>query len=150
MAKRDNSDESHIIDLCDRVLCRKAARQHRFDFLRGDLIRKTVRGVMLPVDAYYEDIALVIEFMESQHSIPTAYFDKPDKITVSGVPRGEQRQKYDERRRKVLPSHGIKLVVLDVSLFATTGKERKKLRRDAAPDAAHNERIIREKLARFL
>ena len=146
VAKRSSSDESYIIDRCDRVLCRKAKRQHRFDFLRGDPSPKNGQGAKLPVDAYYEDIALVIEFMESQHSIPTAHFDKPDKMTVSGVHRGEQRRKYDKRRRKVLPSHGIKLVVLDVSQFSTTGTGRKKLRRDQDYD----ERVIGKKLARFL
>jgi hypothetical protein len=42
-------DEAYIIDLCDRVLGRKAVRQHPFDFLRGD------PGRPLRVDAYYPD-----------------------------------------------------------------------------------------------
>lgn len=48
-------DEAYIIDICDRVLDRTASRQHRFTFLLGDT------GTPLPVDAYYEDPALVVE-----------------------------------------------------------------------------------------
>jgi hypothetical protein len=65
---RVSSDEHYIVDLCDHVLGREARRQHTFEFLIGDLGRHGRRGKRLPVDAYYEDLALVIEFMESQHS----------------------------------------------------------------------------------
>ena len=132
-------DESYIIDLCDRVLSLKAKRQHRFDFLRGD------SGIRLPVDAYYEinvDRRLVIEYREMQHSEPVAFFDK--RMTCSGCNRAEQRRRYDELRKKVLPQHGIRLVELDYCLFQHSG--RKRLKRDATKDQA----VIREKLSEFL
>jgi hypothetical protein len=99
---RVNSDESYIIDLCDQVLNAKALRQHRFLFLRGDT------GISLPVDAYYPELNLVIEYCEKQHTEPVKFFDK--RQTASGVSRGEQRKIYDQRRRDVLPEHGLVLV----------------------------------------
>ncbi|MBL0136236.1 MAG: hypothetical protein IPP79_20800 [Chitinophagaceae bacterium] len=101
-AGRKNSDEYYIIDLCDQHLGIKGSRQHRFDFLLGDSGRK------LPVDVYYESLNLVVEFNEQQHSKSIKHFDKPDKITVSGVNRGMQRKMYDKLKRTVLPKRGIR------------------------------------------
>jgi len=106
---RANSDENYIIDLCDEVLKMKALRQHRFDFLTGD------SGKKLPVDAYYPSLNLVIEYREKQHTEAVPIFDR--RHTVSGVSRGEQRRLYDERRRLVLPRHGILLVELGYDDF---------------------------------
>ena len=52
---RMDSDEYYVIELCNEVLGLKASQQHRFDFLVGD------SGTKLPVDAYYEDLNLVVE-----------------------------------------------------------------------------------------
>lgn len=106
---KKQSDEVYIIDLCDEVLKLKASRQHRFDFLRGDT------GVKLPVDAYYPRLNLVIEYYERQHTEAVPHFDK--RMTVSGMNRGEQRKRYDERRRIELPKNGIKLIIFNYSEF---------------------------------
>jgi hypothetical protein len=98
-AERKRSDESYVIDLCDEVLKQQALRQHRFDFLRGDT------GTKLPVDAYYQTLNIVVEFMERQHTEQVKFFDR--RQTVSGVGRGEQRKLYDQRRREVVPQNGI-------------------------------------------
>lgn len=106
-----NRDEDYVLDLCDEVLNIKGSRQHKFDFLVGDSGRK------LPVDVYYVSLNLVIEYREYQHSNEVKFFDKPDKITVSGVSRGEQRKIYDQRRRDILPNQGIKLIEIDYRHF---------------------------------
>lgn len=111
-ASRKQSDESYVIDLCDEVLKQKAIRQHRFYFLRGDA------GTRLPVDAYYPKLNLVIEFRERQHTEEVKFFDR--KQTVSGIGRGEQRKLYDQRRRDILPKHGIKLIELGYDDFEHT------------------------------
>ena len=134
-SSRANSDEYYVIGLCNEVLKRKASQQHCFGFLLGDTGRK------LPVDAYYADLNLVIEYYESQHTESTPFFD--NKKTVSGVSRGEQRRLYDERRRTELPKHGIKLIILRYSDFGTT----KRLKRD---NREHDIEVVRKKLAEFI
>lgn len=106
---RKNPDEYYVIDLCDEVLGKQAIRQHRFDFLRGDTGRK------LPVDAFYEELNLVIEYYERQHTESVKLFD--DRLTVSGVPRNIQRRIYDNRRKEVLPNHNISLVIISFNDF---------------------------------
>jgi hypothetical protein len=126
MAKRESSDEHYIIGLIDDYLGIKAQRQATFDFLRGDPKRQ---GRKLSVDAYYSSLSLVVEYHERQHSEPVTHFDKPNKITVSGVNRGEQRRIYDQRRQEVLPKHGISLVILDYREFEL--KKKRLLRTDS-------------------
>lgn len=117
-SKQSDSDENYVLDLCDEVLNRKGSRQHRFDFLVGDA------GHKLPVDIYYSDLNLVIEYREYQHTNEVTFFDKPNVMTVSGVSRGEQRKLYDQRRRDVLPKHGIQLIEIDYSDFNFDGRKR--------------------------
>lgn len=109
-------DEVYVIDLCDEVLGMNSSRQHRFPFLLGD------SGIALPVDAYYEKLSLVVEYCERQHTEAVAFFDR--KQTVSGVSRGEQRRLYDERRKIILPRHGIRLVNISYSDFEYDSQKR--------------------------
>lgn len=116
--RKQKSDEAYVLDLCDEILGQKASRQHKFDFLKGD------SGRRLPVDAYYGELKLAIEYRERQHSEAVSHFDKPDKMTVSGVHRGEQRKIYDQRRRELLPQNGIRLNEIDYTLFRYHGRKR--------------------------
>lgn len=109
-------DEHYIIDLCDEILKQKGSRQHRFDFLLGDQGKNGSRA-KLPVDVYYYTLNLVIEYKEVQHTKAVKHFDKPDKMTVSGMHRGLQRKRYDELRRTELPKHKIKLIEVSYDLF---------------------------------
>lgn len=130
---RADSDERYVIGLCDEVLGEPARRQHRFDWLLGDPGSAGTRGA-LPVDAYYPAHRLVVEYRERQHDYPVAHFDKPDVITVSGVHRGEQRRIYDRRRDELIPSHGLRLVVVRPGDLASN--ERGRLTRDRTGDLA--------------
>jgi hypothetical protein len=47
-----------------------------------------------------------------QHDESSPFFDKPEKLTVSGVHRGEQRARYDRRRKEEVPRHGLTLVIV--------------------------------------
>lgn len=111
---RSASDEYYVIGLCNEALGRRASQQHKFPFLLGD----TGRG--LPVDAYYPDLNLVVEYYESQHTEEVEFFNR--RMTVSRVCRGEQRKIYDERRRTELPKHGIKVVIISYSDFGASKK----------------------------
>jgi hypothetical protein len=112
----DIKDECYVINLCDQILGERALRQHCFDFLRG------VTGKMLPIDAYYAELNLVIEYHEKQHSESVSFFDH--RLTASGVNRGEQRRQYDERRRTVLPQHGITLIEICYSELKHSNQKR--------------------------
>lgn len=141
MGSRIESDEHYIIGLCDRALMLKAKRQHTFDFLRGDPGKRSPAGRPLPVDAYYEKLNLVIEYREKQHSEGVKIFD--NKLTCSGCSRGEQRRRYDQRRREVLRQHEVQLCELDYTLFQHSGRGR--LKRDAETDQA----AVKRELSRF-
>ena len=133
-SKVSDRDEQYVLDLCDEALKLKGSRQHKFDFLKGDA------GTRLPVDIYYEKLKLVIEYREYQHTNPVKHFDKPDKITVSGVSRGEQRKIYDQRRRDVLPENEIKLIEIDFTDFEYDSRNR--ILRDGEKDLE----IVKKKL----
>lgn len=128
-------DEDYVIDLCDEVLNLKASRQHRFDFLVGDT------GMPLPTDAYYVEHNLVVEYRERQHTESIGFWNK---MTTSGVLRDEQRRRYDQRRREVLPQHGIKLV--EISYADLPHNSQKRLLRDKDVDLEIIRRLISSKL----
>jgi hypothetical protein len=99
-------------------------------------------GRRLPVDAYYQELKLVVEYREKQHSEPVAFWDQ--RQTRSGCNRAQQRKMYDQLRETMLPQHGVCLILLDYSFFLHHA--RKRLKRDFAKD----ELVIRQKLSRFL
>ncbi|WP_124712869.1 hypothetical protein [Mycolicibacterium nivoides] len=140
MAGRANSDEHYILTLCDEVLGVPGVRQARFDWLRGDPTPRLPRGVKLPVDGYWPDLRLVIEFQEEQHSAPSPFFDR--RQTVSGMGRGEQRRRYDERKRILIPEHGLRLAVIEKSAFTLKSR---RIDRDHARDL----QVVRRHLAEF-
>jgi len=117
-----------VLDLCDRVLGEVGMRQHRFEWLLGDP-NKRGRRARLPVDAYWPGANLVVEYRENQHDRATPHFDKPDRLTVSGVHRGRQRALYDVRRENLIPLHGIRLVIVKPCHLEATA--RGKLRRNS-------------------
>jgi hypothetical protein len=129
-------DEDYVIDLCDFVLQLKAKRHHKFDFLIGDP-GKNGRCAKLPVDAYYEELNLVIEYQEKQHTEAVAFFDRRPG-------RREQRRRYDQRRRDVLAEQKICLVELGYDLFQHNSTKR--LKRNRVSDEVR----VRERLDAFL
>jgi hypothetical protein len=110
--RRSDSDEWWVLDLCDQGLGVNGRRHYRFDWLLGDRSAKTGRRAALPVDGYWEELGLVVEFAERQHDEARPFFDKPERVTVSGVYRGLQRRLYDERRKDLVPKNGLVLVVI--------------------------------------
>jgi hypothetical protein len=117
VAKRAESDEHYVLDRCDEILDSRGERQHRFPWLLGDASPNTGQRVRLPVDGYWPERNLVVEFQERQHTEAVRHFDKPDVMTVSGVHRGEQRRLYDQRKAELIPEHDIRLVIIDKAEF---------------------------------
>lgn len=130
---RANSDESYVIDLCESILGQPASRQHRFEWLEGDP-GQSGRKFRLPVDAHWPLLGLVVEYRESQHDAPTPFFDKPERLTVSGVHRGLQRALYDQRREDLIPAHGLQLLILRPTDLQSDSRGR--LLRTIEPDRA--------------
>jgi hypothetical protein len=64
-------------------------------------------------------------------------------VTVSGVHRGEQRRIYDQRRREILPKHGIQLIEISYSDF--NHDRQKKIIRDLIRDLEIVKMIIKQK-----
>ena len=126
---RDASDEFYVLDLCDQALAEAGRRQHRFDWLVGDP-GASGRCARLPVDGYWPAANVVVEYRELQHDHPVAHFDKPDRLTVSGVHRGVQRALYDARRDEFIPAHGIRLVVITPADLDATPRGRLRRNRD--------------------
>ncbi len=129
-------DEHYVLALCDKALRLKSKRQHRFRFLLGD----TGRG--LPVDAYCGKHQLVVEFKERQHFEAVRFFDK--RVVAGGITRGQQRRRYDLRRRRILPRNGVALVELLCTQFKCDS--RKRLKRDPKADME----VVRRALRRYL
>ena len=134
MGKRADSDEYYVLDICDDILKEKGIRQHKFDFLRGDTGRR------LAVDAFYPKRSLVIEYREKQHFEDVLFFDKPNKMTSSGVPRNVQRKIYDKRREDILPSKGILVVI--IPYFELDAKCNGKLNRNRENDISAIRKIL--------
>ena len=107
----------YVLDRIDLLLGKPGLREHRFDWLQGDPGQSgTTAG--LPVDSYWPDLGLVVEVYERQHDHPVGHFDKPDRLTVSGVHRGQQRRLYDQRRRDLIPAHGLTLLIVRTAHLA--------------------------------
>lgn len=130
--RRRDHEGGYVLDRIDAILGQASLREHRFDWLRGDPGR-TGRSAHLPVDAYWPDFALVVEVYERQHDHPVAHFDKPERLTVSGVHRGEQRRLYDQRRRSAIPANGLTLLIVRTSQLAVDRRGR--VLRDAEADS---------------
>ncbi|GHF91691.1 hypothetical protein GCM10018790_80990 [Kitasatospora xanthocidica] len=129
--RRANNDETYVMDLCDEVLQETGKRQYRFDWLRGDPGRNGRPGRRLPVDAYWPEHGLIVEYRELQHDKPVPFFDRPDRLTVSGVHRGEQRRIYDRRRDVQIPANGLRLIVLRPADLQANGRGRLRRHREA-------------------
>ena len=122
-ARPSTKDEHYVLDICDKILGHTSSRQHKFGFLLGDT-NSNGSAAKLPVDAYYDKLKLVIEYRERQHTESVTFFDKPDRMTLSGVHRGEQRKIYDERRRKLIPKNGLTLVEISYMDFNHDNQKR--------------------------
>ena len=125
MARRSDSDEHYVLSLADEFLGYQGERQKQFDWLRGGPSVKRPAGTTLPIDGYWPEHALAVEFQERQHSEPVPIMDR--RMTISGVPRSEQRRIYDERKRRLIPEHGIRLITVEQSAFSL---RRKRIARD--------------------
>jgi hypothetical protein len=94
-------DETYVIDLCDSVLGMKAERQKTFSFLLSDP-NKLGRRRHLPVDGYYEELRLVVEYHEREHSEPSGLRQEvPRRHSIELIVFTYQDFKHDSARRLI-------------------------------------------------
>ncbi len=116
------SDRSYVIDLCDEVLGKRASREHTFDFLRGDA-PDGKKGKYLPIDAFYPELGLAVEYHERQQITPLQPADSIGKSATLTQPGG-QRALYQTRRHDLLAEHKITLVELSYRDFSYAPSKR--------------------------
>lgn len=133
------NDENYLIDLCDEILGKKCSRQHKFSFLLGDFHKDGKTKTALPVDAFYNDLNLVLEFLQSDKTYKN--LDHADKKTISGVTREEQRILYHNRKVEGLKSKEINLIIIKYDLF--TLDENHKIIRNEERDLATLEKALK-------
>lgn len=104
---------SYILDLLAEILGEVPETEKRYPWALGDRSEKTGREVQLPFDAVWESRKLIVEVDEDQHRKAVAFWDKPHRLTVSGVDRGEQRRIYDHRKRAAARSQGYVVVEIE-------------------------------------
>lgn len=140
--KADHRDEYYVLDLCKQVLGPRMSHQATFDWLLGDASLKSGKQKPLPVDGYWPEEEIVVEYHERQHSEEVPFFDS--KITASGMRRGEQRKIYDARKAKELVKNGKKLVIIDYRDFGNS--KTPKIVRNFPEDLKVVEQLLRRAL----
>lgn len=58
-----------------------------------------------------------MEFYERQHDEAVAFFDKPERLTISGCIAACSGRLYDGRRRELVPEHGLRFVIITFDAF---------------------------------
>lgn len=105
-----NSDEYYLVNLCDEILGEEASRKHTFDSIVGNLHKRGKGRTKLPVDAYYEDLDLVIEFFKAQP-------ETQEELTEEEKARNEQITYYDELKKKRVLKMEFHFVEIKYSQF---------------------------------
>ncbi|MGO2777917.1 hypothetical protein [Glutamicibacter arilaitensis] len=118
-----------MLELCSDTLGLPCIGQQSFDWLRGDPSLKNGKRKTLPIDGYFEELGLVVEYHERQHSEAVPFFD--NKLTSTGMLRGPQRKLYDARKAALIAQHGLTLLVIDYRDFEN---KRGKIERDLGRD----------------
>ncbi|AXT52604.1 hypothetical protein D1818_17840 [Aquimarina sp. BL5] len=104
-----NSDEYYLVNLCDELLQQKASRKHTFDTLVGNLHKRGKGRTKLPLDAYYEDLKLVLEFFRKNKA--TDELDEKEKA------RRAQIKYYKELKKKAVLTKKLRLIEINYALF---------------------------------
>ena len=135
---RKDSDEKYVLDLVAEVLKEDYIWQKRFESLLGDPNIKE-RKAKLPVDAFFPDSNIIVEYREIQHYQSVSIMDK--RMTISGVCRGEQRKLYDLRKEQWAADNKITIII--ISYADLVHKKNGKLIRAKADDLVRLNDIIK-------
>ncbi len=129
-----NSDEYYLLNLCDELLKQKASRKHTFDTLVGNLHKRGKGRTKLPLDAYYEDLKMVIEFFKA--SKETDGLDEKEQERIAQI------KYYDELKKKAVLKKNLRLVKINYALFDCD--ESNKLIRNTENDTLVLQRVLKD------
>lgn len=104
-----NSDEYYLVNLCDEILGKEASRKHTFESIVGNLHKRGKGRTKLPVDAYYEDLKLVIEFRQVRES--------QEELSEQEKARLEQIAYYDDLKKKGVLKKELRLISIQHTQF---------------------------------
>lgn len=85
--KRTDSDETYVLDLIAEIIDENYKGQMKFDTLLGDPGKAGQRR-KLPVDAYFPEANLIVEYTEKQHSQPINIMDR--RMTIRILRQGDR------------------------------------------------------------
>jgi len=142
--KRTDSDETYVLDLIAEIIDENYKGQMKFDTLLGDPGKAGQRR-KLPVDAYFPEANLIVEYKEKQHSQPINIMDR--RMTISGVHRGEQRKLYDLRKEKWAADN--KMQFLSISYTDLAHKRSGRLKRSIEEDMIKIKNLIQKLIRGF-
>ncbi|MDN3666600.1 hypothetical protein ACFFU1_13855 [Algibacter miyuki] len=132
----ENSDEFYLVNLCDELLEQKSSRKHTFDTLVGNLHKRGKGRTKLPLDAYYEDLKLVMEFVKT--------IEEADVEDEKEQARLLQIKRYNQLKKKAILKKGLRLMEINYSIFECDDSG--KLVRNTEADIL----VLKEKLKDFL
>lgn len=103
----ENSDEFYLVNLCDELLEQKASRKHTFDTVVGNLHKRGKGRTKLPLDAYYKDLKLVIEFFRKSDEV----LDELEQARITQIKR------YNEIKKKAILKKNLRLLAINYASF---------------------------------
>lgn len=104
-----NSDENYLLDICDELLTQKASRKHTFDTLVGNLHKRGKGRTKLPLDAYYKDLKLVIEFFQKDK--PSEELDEKEQARVTQI------KYYDTLKKEAVLNKSFRYMKINYAQF---------------------------------
>ncbi len=106
-----NSDEFYLVNLADSLLQQKASRKHTFDSLVGNLHKKNKGRTKLPLDAYYEELKLVLEFFKDEEDVNFNKLSEKEQAIIT------QRKYYDQVKKEAVRKKDLQLLEIRYSQF---------------------------------
>ncbi|WP_298426846.1 hypothetical protein [uncultured Kordia sp.] len=129
-----NSDENYLLDMCDELLDQKASRKHTFDTLVGNLHKRGKGRTKLPLDAYYKDLKLVIEFFQKEKNFED--LDEKEQARITQI------KYYDELKKEAVLNKKFRYMKINYAQFECN--ENGKLIRNTENDTIVLKNILKD------
>lgn len=129
-----NSDENYLLNLCDELLDKKASRKHTFDTLVGNLHKRGKGRTKLPLDAYYQELKLVIEFFQKEKNFED--LDEKEQARITQI------KYYDELKKEAVLNKKFRYMKINFAQFQCN--ENDKLIRNTENDIIVLKQILKD------